>query len=66
MLADAQIDDVQLQLFDVRFDLIDVPRDQFLVAGDAWRLCRDGDADWSPFSTGWPGSPTTPTPRSPS
>jgi hypothetical protein len=49
LLADAQIDDVQLQLFDVRFDLMDVPRDQFLVAGDAWRLCRDGDADPGKF-----------------
>jgi hypothetical protein len=45
MLADAQIDDVQLKLFDVDFDLMDVPRDKFLVAGEAWRLCRDGDAD---------------------
>jgi hypothetical protein len=44
-LADTQIDDVQLKLFDVDFDLTDVPRDQFLVAGDAWRLCRDGGAD---------------------
>jgi hypothetical protein len=48
-LADAQIDDVQLKLFDVDFDLMDVPRDRFLVAGDAWRLCRDGDADPGKF-----------------
>jgi Transglutaminase-like superfamily len=48
-LADAQIDDVQLKLFDVDFDLIDVPRDRFLVAGDAWRLCRRGDADPARF-----------------
>ena len=48
-LADAQIDDVQLKLFDVDFDLMDVPRDRFLVAGDAWRLCRDGDADPARF-----------------
>ena len=44
-LADTQIDDVQLKLFDVDFDLTDVPRDKFLVAGDAWRLCREGGAD---------------------
>ena len=44
-LADAQIDDVQLKLFDVDFDPMDVPREAFLVAGDAWRLCRDGGAD---------------------
>jgi len=48
-LADAQIDDVQLGLFDVDFDLMDVPRDRFLVAGDAWRLCRGGDADPARF-----------------
>ncbi|MFH8791854.1 transglutaminase-like domain-containing protein [Streptomyces sp. NPDC017941] len=28
-----------------RFDPMDVPRDQFLVAGDAWRACREGRAD---------------------
>jgi len=48
-LADLQIDDVQLGLFDVGFDLMDVPRDAFLVAGDAWRLCRDGAADPAKF-----------------
>jgi hypothetical protein len=48
-LADAQIDDVQLKLFDVDFDLMDVPRDKFLVAGDAWQLCRDGGADPATF-----------------
>jgi hypothetical protein len=48
-LADVQIDDVQLKLFDVDFDLMDVPREQFLVAGDAWRLCRDGGADPAGF-----------------
>lgn len=44
-LADAQIDDRQRALFDIDFDTLDVPRDKFLVAGDAWRLCRDGEAD---------------------
>jgi hypothetical protein len=48
-LADAQIDDMQLTWFDVDFDLMDVPRDRFLVAGDAWRLCRSGDADPAKF-----------------
>jgi hypothetical protein len=27
------------------FDPLDVPRDRFLVAGDAWRACREGAAD---------------------
>lgn len=45
VLADAQIDDRQRALFGIDFDTLDVPRNSFLVAGDAWRLCRDGQAD---------------------
>lgn len=45
ILADAQIDDRQRALFGIDFDTLDVSRDRFLVAGDAWRLCRDGQAD---------------------
>ncbi|MDP3242812.1 MAG: transglutaminase-like domain-containing protein [Reyranella sp.] len=45
ILVDAQIDDRQRTLFRIDFDTLDVPRDRFLVAGDAWRLCRDGQAD---------------------
>lgn len=48
-LADAQIDDPQRALFGIDFDTLDVPRDRFLVAGDAWRLCRDGQADPQAF-----------------
>lgn len=28
--------------YDPPFDPLDVPRDRFLVAGDAWRACREG------------------------
>jgi len=42
VLVDAQIDDRQSELFRVTFDRLDVPRDRFLVAGDAWRACRNG------------------------
>ncbi|MDO8973275.1 transglutaminase-like domain-containing protein [Reyranella sp.] len=45
ILVDAQIDDRQRTLFGIDFDTLDVPRDRFLVAGDAWRLCRAGQAD---------------------
>ncbi len=48
-LADAQIDDLQHKLFDIDFDLMDVPRDGFLVAADAWRACRAGDEDAAKF-----------------
>lgn len=45
VLVDAQVDEVQEKVFQPGFDLLDVPRDQFQVAGDAWRACRRGDAD---------------------
>jgi hypothetical protein len=45
VLFDAQIDDRQRELFKVGFDTADVPRDQFVVAGDAWAACRSGRAD---------------------
>jgi len=48
-LVDAQIDERQRELFGIDFDVLDVPRDRFLVAGDAWAACRRGDADPSAF-----------------
>lgn len=48
-LVDAQIDDVQLGWFPIDFDLTDVPRDQFLVAGQAWQQVRAGQADPDKF-----------------
>ncbi|MEU0033759.1 transglutaminase domain-containing protein [Streptomyces sp. NPDC006333] len=40
-LVDAQVLDPS---YDLPFDPLDVPRDRFLVAGDAWRACRTGRA----------------------
>jgi hypothetical protein len=48
-LADAQIDDVQRKVFGTGLDVLDVSRDDFLVAGDAWRRCRAGLADPGKF-----------------
>ncbi|WP_425244937.1 transglutaminase-like domain-containing protein [Streptomyces sp. NEAU-NA10] len=45
-LADAQ---VHADFYDVPFDPLDVPRDRFVVAGQAWRACRDGSADPATF-----------------
>ena len=42
ILVDAQVDSLQQALFQPDFDTLDVPRDRFLVAGDAWRACRSG------------------------
>lgn len=47
--VDAQIDDVQRKLFKTDFNLLDVPRNQFLIAGDAWAQCRQGKADPNTF-----------------
>ena len=49
-LGDAQLDTVQLGALKPSFDPLDVPRDQFLVGGEAWRRCRAGEAD--PMSFG--------------
>ena len=49
LLFDAQIDDHQRKLFKIGFDPADVPRDQFVVAGDAWQLCRSGTKDPDTF-----------------
>ncbi len=44
-LADPQFDNVWCAALGIRHDVLDVPRDQFLVAGEAWRLCRAGELD---------------------
>jgi hypothetical protein len=45
ILADAQIDDVQREWFPLGFDVTDVPRGQFVIAGQAWAQYRAGEAD---------------------
>jgi hypothetical protein len=49
VLVDSQLDTRQRELFKVTFDPLDVPRDRFVVAGDAWKLCRGGKADPASF-----------------
>jgi hypothetical protein len=49
ILVDAQLDDVQCKFFRIDFDPLDVPRDRFVMAGDAWRRCRAGRADPNRF-----------------
>jgi len=44
-VADAQIDEVWRRRLGVDFDTLDLPRAQFLTASEAWRRCRDGEAD---------------------
>ena len=49
ILVDSQLDDLQRSVLAVEFDPLDVPRDQFLPGGEAWRLCRAGLADPDKF-----------------
>jgi hypothetical protein len=48
-LLDAQIDALQADKLGISVDLTDVPRDQFVIAGDAWQQVRAGQADPSTF-----------------
>jgi len=48
-LVDAQLDAFQRAELKIAFDPPDVPRDQFIVGGQAWKLCRSGQADPDQF-----------------
>jgi hypothetical protein len=45
VLVDTQFDEVWRERLKIEHDILDVPRDKFLVAGEAWRQCRDGELD---------------------
>ncbi|MCC6170262.1 MAG: transglutaminase domain-containing protein [Caldilineaceae bacterium] len=49
VLVDAQLDQLQREKLGIQFDPLDVPRDQFIVGGKAWQLCRSGAADPDDF-----------------
>ncbi len=40
LLVDAQLDAFQREALHLDFDPLDVPRDRFIVAGEAWQKCR--------------------------
>ena len=44
ILVDAQLDALQRDVLGLMFDPLDVPRDQFVVGGRAWQMCRQGAA----------------------
>jgi hypothetical protein len=44
-----QSDEVWRKMLKIDFDVLDVPPDRFVIAGDAWAQCRAGDADPSKF-----------------
>src|SRR5262245_26860945 len=49
VLVDAQMDETWRERLAIDFDPLDVPRDRFVVASDAWTRCRAGEADASKF-----------------
>jgi hypothetical protein len=49
VLVDPQFDDVWRERLQIQHNILDVPRDQFLVAADAWNLCRRDAADPARF-----------------
>jgi hypothetical protein len=58
-LVDRQLSERHLAHYRIGFDPFDVPRDQFLVGGRAWQLCRTGEADPATFVV----TPDLPEPR---
>jgi hypothetical protein len=49
ILVDAQMDELQQGVLKLPFNPLDVPRDQFIVGGAAWKMCRSGQADPDQF-----------------
>jgi hypothetical protein len=49
LLVDAQLDELQCNVLKIPFNPLDVPRDQFIVGGAAWKMCRSGQADPDQF-----------------
>jgi hypothetical protein len=49
VLVDPQFDEVWRAKLKIDHDILDLPRDRFLIAGDAWVQCRAGEADSSKF-----------------
>ena len=49
VFVDAQLDELQCAAMKISFNTLDVPRDQFIVGGKAWQMCRSGDQDADKF-----------------
>jgi hypothetical protein len=49
ILVDAQLDAMMQEALKLDFDPLDTPRNRFIVGGDAWQLCRRGEANPDDF-----------------
>lgn len=47
--VDAQLDALQREKLKINFDPLDMPEGAFVLAGDAWQMCRSGKADPDTF-----------------
>jgi Transglutaminase-like superfamily len=45
VLVDPQMDEMHQQVNRLTFDVLDVPHEDFILAGRAWQLCREGRMD---------------------
>lgn len=43
--VDAEIDEVERRIYEITINPLDVSPDEFMTAGKAWQLCRNGTAD---------------------
>ncbi|WP_413701993.1 transglutaminase-like domain-containing protein [Psychromonas sp. KJ10-10] len=49
VMVDGQLDNVHYDRLKFSFDKYDVPASEFMYAGEAWRMCRDQEADAESF-----------------
>ncbi len=49
VMVDAQLDAFQRESLGISFDPLDMPPGQFVNGGEAWRMCRSGEADPDSF-----------------
>jgi len=49
VLVDAQLDELQQNILQISFNALDVPRNQFIVGGAAWKMCRSRRANPDQF-----------------
>jgi len=48
-MVDSQLDSFERGALDIKFDPLDVPSEEFITAGRAWKMCRSGKADPDKF-----------------
>ncbi len=47
--VDAQLDALQRKVLGIQFDPLDMPKGAFVLAGEAWQLCRHGETNPDDF-----------------